>query len=175
MKLWSLQPHIVTELLLNGDSYICDPKLSDFYADPAFQEAYGWLFSEMAISIPKPDNVKHPAWAWFKNYGENQKPDRRRYMFNNYDKLDSILELEVPANEVFLSDFEDWHAVLNNCEIITDEEYYADEARVYSRTEKIATWRQIFDVESKDFVQACLWQIKPEYLVKAHRIRKKNS
>lgn len=175
MKLWSLQPLEVAEKLLQGEPYICKPELSDFNDDFGFTRAYDWLFTHMETSIPKPENVTWPAWAWAKHYGGGGKPDRRRQMFSNYQERDVILELEVPDSEVLLSDFDDWHAVLNNCEIITDEEYYADEDRVYTPEEKSATWQQIFDVETKEFVQACLWQIKPEYLVRIHKIRKKTS
>ena len=175
MKLWSLQPHEVADSLLAGKPYICDPKLSPFFDQPDFSKAYKWLTDEMELTITRPPGVILPAWAWFKNYGANVKPDRRRGLFMNYGNLDVILELEVPESDTLLSDFDDWHCVLNDFEIVSDEEFEADEDRIYTHAEKLASWQQVFDVDDKEFVQACIWQIKPEHLVKVHKFRNKKS
>lgn len=171
MKLWSLQPNLVAAQILSGEPFTCDPELSNFVGLDDFIRSYAWLMGEMELQIPRPEHVLSPVWAWYKNYGANTKPDRRRQMFKGYDGLDSILELEVPSNEVLLTDFDDWHAVLNNCEIVSDEEWYANQDREYTAEEKAATWQRIFEVEEKDFVQACVWEIKPEHLVKVHAIK----
>lgn len=94
-------------------------------------------------------------------------------MFNNYSKDDVILELEIPDSEVLLSDYDDWHFVLNNWELITEEEFEADEDKEYSQEEIEATWPRVFSIETKRYVQACIWEIRPEHVVKVHRLRKK--
>ncbi len=178
MKLWTLQPHSVAEKLKAGEPYVCDPLISSFSNDDDFIKSYDWLVSEMAKVIPQPEHVRWPAWAWHTNYGVQTKPDRRRGMFNNYDELDSILELEVPDELVLLSDFDDWHCVLNNCAIMSDEEYEAwpekDEwdCAVYTDEFKLDSWKKVFR-SNTEFVQACIWTIEPEYLVKVHPLRKK--
>lgn len=174
MKLWTLQPYDAVETLTAGEAYQCIPELATFYDDSAFVASYDWLSAHMSKSISNPNNIRWPIWAWARNYGEAVKPDRRRSMFNNYDSEDVILELAVPDELVLLSDFDDWHYVLNGCEFISDADFYADEERVYTQEEKEATWLKIFNVDSKPFVQACIWEIRPEYLIKVHRLRKRS-
>lgn len=177
MKLWSFQPNAVIEKLLAGEEHICEPALSWYYNDEdmGFKNAYDWLCVEMAKSIPKPAAVKLPIWAWATHHGGQAKPDRRTLLFNRYPKDESILELEVPDDEVLLSDWDDWHSILNNWEIRTPKEWEEDEDREYTEAEKLATWPRVFDVGTKDYVQACFWKLKPAYVVKAHRVRKKAS
>jgi len=177
MKLWSLQPKEIAEGLLRGEAYVCKPELSGLYEEDCFKFAYGWLVEAMQKTIPKPEHVTIPAWAWHTHNGVNTKPDRRTYMFRRsyYADDEVILELEVPDSEVLLTDFDLWHSVLNNIEIISDEEYYADEDRVYTAEEKAATWQQIFEVKDVEFVQACLWEIKPEHVVRIHKPRRKKA
>lgn len=154
-----------------GEPYVCNPDLSDFRDDRGFQAAYNWLFATMALKIPKPEGVLHPAWAWYKNYDGFTKPDRRKSLFRGYDKLDVTLELEVPEEKVLLTDFDDWHYVISNWAIISEEDFLTDEDKVYTQDEKFATWEKIFAVEEKGFIQACIWQILPEYIVKIHKTR----
>jgi hypothetical protein len=177
MKLWSLQPKEVADALERGEPYICTPKLAEYYEEEdSFRLAYDWLVSEMELSIPKPDGVTLPAWAWFRHYGVNTKPDRRFLMFNSYALSDYvILELEVPEDEVLLSGFDDWHLVLGDSPIFTEEQYREDDYPEHTEAEKRESWRRIFEIENVEFVQACVWQIKPEHVVKLHRPRRRNS
>lgn len=169
MRLWSLQPREVAERLLAGERFVCDPVLAECYnLDDNFRQAYGWLIGEMEQTIPRPDSVELPVWAWYRNYGEQRKPDRRRMLYNRYPREDAILELEVPDGLVLLSDFDSWHAVLNRFPILTEEEWEADPDREFSPEELAVNWRRVFDCGSKSFVQACLWTIEPEQLLKVH-------
>ena len=123
--------------------------------------------------ISKPKNVSYPLWAWYKTYGENKKPDRRKSLFREYDHLDTILELEIPENKVFLTDFDDWHYVINDFPYQTDEEYEENPDWEPSQEEKEKSWEVIFDLKNKDFIQACVWEIKPEEVIKYHSLRKR--
>jgi len=179
MRLWTLQPNEVAEKLLAGETFICDPKLSSFADDEAFNNAYEWLVERMELKTPKPENVTWPVWAWHTNYGAQMKPDRRRQMYSSYDQLDAILEIEIPDDEVILSDFDDWHCVLNNFAIMSDEEYENWEEKdkwdcpVYTDEYKLNSWEKVFRSDG-EFVQACFWMIKPEHLVKVHKLRKRS-
>lgn len=135
----------------------------------------------MVRKTPRPENILLPVWAWYKNYGLQQKPDRRRSMFRNYESYDAIMELEVPDELVILSDFDDWHCILNNFPIFTKEEesenydwpngYDEWGLPIYDDEFKLASWERVFRTDG-DFVQACFWAIEPEYLVKIHKLRR---
>ncbi len=75
-----------------------------------------------------------------------------------------LLTIEVPDNLVLLSDFDYWHCVLNDGEII----FPIDDSAVYSEEEKRKSWENIFDI-SCSFegevhphlsTQATMWEIK---------------
>lgn len=176
MRLFTFQPETVIEALKRGEPYVCDPTKATFLADPddpyneGFREAYDWLAREMETRIPKPKDVQYPAWAWFRHHGDNRKPDRRLTLFNNY-REPTILELEVPDDEVLLTDFDLWHWVLNGWAYQSDEDYELNPDWEATEEEKLASWQIIFDVDSSDFVQACIWTIKPEHVIRVHRKR----
>lgn len=172
MKLWSFQPRDVGEALRRGERFICDPELSTHYASyEEFRRAYDWLIVEMGQKISRPEGVELPVWAWARNHGKIQRPDRRRMLFNRYAQSDVILELEVPDRLAILSDFDDWHCVLNGVPIRSDEEWEHDPDREFTEEEIRKSWKQVLTVENKEFVQACLWTIEPEWLIRVHSLR----
>lgn len=67
-----------------------------------------------------------------------------------------------------LSDFDYWHCVLNDIDII----FPYDETRVYSEVEKRESWENIFDinctfdgeVHRQLTTQTTLWEIKAEWV-----------
>jgi hypothetical protein len=185
LRLWSLQPLEIAEKVASGERFVADPKLAECYnLDESFMSSYHWLVSFMEESIPKPKDVEIPIWAWHTNYGSHQRPDRRRGMFNNYSERDAILELEVPDNLVTLTDFDDWHCILNNFPIFSQEEELLAEAGtwpkgyddweipIYDENFKLESWKRVAR-SNGEFVQACFWAIEPEYFVKIHRLRRK--
>lgn len=185
MRLWSLQPLEIAEKVAAGERFIADPKLAICYnLDKSFTESYHWLVDFMGETITRPQDVAIPIWAWHTNYGVQKKPDRRFGMFKNYDDGDVILELEVPDELVLLTDFDDWHCVLNNFPIFSKEEEEQSEAGkwpagyddweipIYDEDFKIESWRRVAHSRGQ-FVQACFWAIEPEYFVKIHRLRRK--
>lgn len=185
MRLWSLQPLEIAEKVAAGERFIADPKLAICYnLDESFTKSYHWLVGFMEETIPRPSDVTIPIWAWHTNYGLQKKPDRRFGMFKNYEKDDVIIELEVPDELVLLTDFEDWHHVLNNFPMFTKEEdelsesgnwlagYDDWEIPIYDEAFKLESWKRVAH-SSGQFVQACFWAIEPEYFVKIHRLRRK--
>ena len=93
------------------------------------------------------------------------------------------LELEIPDEEVLLSDFNAWHYVLNRCwldDSRNEEEYdrlqeWFDNLPGQDRERlRVESWQKIFDVEPyKDewitkgrYVQAVFWEIRKEYVKK---------
>lgn len=81
-----------------------------------------------------------------------------------------LLTIEVADELVLLSDFDYWHCVLNDGEIILPY----DDAAVYSEEEKRKSWENIFDI-SCSFdgevhrslsTQATMWEIKSGWVKK---------
>jgi hypothetical protein len=98
-------------------------------------------------------------WAWperpdMRSYG-HQPPEGQRLV---------LLKLQVPGEKVLLSDFGDWHMVLNDGYHPTPEED-ADDAFYESGTwdrltadlaAKRASWERVFDLQPGDRLQACI-------------------
>ena len=175
MKLWSFQPKIVAERLSSGIPYFCDPTLSDFLTNNSttdeFTKAYRWIISKMD-QVLEPSENTHPAWAWFKHNSENKKPDRRLSIFNNYGRDYDLLELEIDESRVLLSDWFDWHSVLSDFPVLP-QGTWEDDDKLYEMTEsaKFATWDQILVTGNSAFVQACVWEFRPDDLVNIYQVK----
>lgn len=122
MRFYTVQHKDVWEHLQKIGEYRTNEK---FICEESFLPAYNWLNSQAKKRI-KEWNTERPVWLWVK------KPDLRTYRFiKNPDEpkvQDYVLiELEIPANEVLISEFGLWHHVLNNSYIAytkkEDEEF----------------------------------------------------
>jgi len=121
--------------------------------------------------IARFSDAELPIWGWYRSYGKQAKPDRRRALYRSYRKSSwALLELEIPDSEVLLSDFIDWHCVLNDYPNLPDEAWETmSDAEIDALTdkEKLDSWLDILKgVDERDHVQACFWEIRPEYLKK---------
>lgn len=173
MRLWTFQPPTVLEDLRNGCSFCCNPLLSEHIQDfPDFRRSYDWMVKSMEARLTasqRPAGVSYPVWAWYVSYDTHKRPDRRFRMFNKLSEC-RLAELEVDESRVLLSDYDDWHCVLNNIPLFRDERYYDmfydDWMWSMSRQEKSVTWNSIFDVSNSSFIQATLWKFDPQDVVK---------
>ena len=87
-----------------------------------------------------------------------------------------LLTIDVPEDQVLLSDFDCWHVVLNDGELI----FPYDENAVYSKEERQESWENIFDYE-RTFddgeriiglsTQATMWEIKAEWVLKVEHFK----
>lgn len=117
------------------------------YAEPHFINAYKWIAKQMTSRMP---DAHHPGifpiWVWYK-YDDKYRPDLRRRAHLAKGDRGVLIEFEESFDNVLLSDFMNWHLVLN-----ADKETKA--------------WHSIFinpaDTKriAKSVVQACLWQVK---------------
>jgi hypothetical protein len=81
-----------------------------------------------------------------------------------------LLTVDVPEHAVLLSDFDYWHVVLNDGDLIFPD----SETAVYSEKEKQKSWEKIFDIEhcydgeidEYPTTQATLWEIRQEWVQK---------
>lgn len=192
MRLWSIQPEEVAAAIARGDTYTCDPELSPHVGDKDYREmfvgAYQWISGRLAKVTPRPEGVVYPAWAWHTWDGHRSAPDLSHEMFEGEREGHVILELEVPDAEVLLTDYIMYIFVLNRQAAFLDEEYEEWEARGedddyfdirFFMGERCRyfledSWNKhvvVKNVEpiNSDTIQACFWQIKPEYVVRTRR------
>lgn len=119
MKLWTMQPPEVYQLIQEIGVYRCNPELSE-NQEWCFCKAYNWLHGKMESLIgPAPDGVSDPVWAWHTWEGHRKKPDFRYSMFRNHPEC-YLMEIDIEDDQVLLTDYDDWHYVLNRW-------YYHDE------------------------------------------------
>ena len=185
MILWTFQPAAIWDLLLTKGVYRCDSS----QIDPDFRDAYDWLAGKMKerIGLP-PKGVEYPVWAWYIQNWKHVKPDlrRERWCYGNGGKLFACIEIEVPDEDVLLSDFDNWHCVLNRYLVSETEEedeqqdaycgmLSEDEKRSYMEK----NWERIFDITPFEndwtsrgkWVQAVFWELKKEQIRKVRFFR----
>ena len=91
---------------------------------PEFVKMYNWLVLQMKKRIgDPPEGVIYPVWAWHTQRWKRHKPDLRSERWaNGYDGEKFVcLEIEVPDEQVLLSDFDLWSLILLDS-IITETE-----------------------------------------------------
>lgn len=182
MRLWTMQTLPAYRSLIDNGYFICDEK----YADRDFTSAYKWLMGQMdKKGIYHPINCKTPIWAWYRYNGKNKKPDLRNSGFGIRGTKSVCIELEIPENDVLLSDYTDWHRVLNNGynDNSNNEQEWEKETSWYESLSgknkqlvKIKSWEKIFDIPTVPYkndwrsygywVQATFWVIRIEDIVK---------
>jgi hypothetical protein len=175
------QPIEIWNLIQDTGEYRCGPSKGSMI-EPEFQEKYRWLCRKMTERIgPPPEGVELPLWAWYMQNGKHKKPDLRseRWICGPSDVDYTCIELEIPENQVLLSDFELWHSVLNDWLISFSEaeddrihEYYNSLSPEARRAYKDKNWEQIFDIsffESKwirrgYMIQATFWVLSRDMI-----------
>ncbi|WP_307442942.1 MULTISPECIES: DUF3841 domain-containing protein [unclassified Paenibacillus] len=116
-----------------------------------FSEQYKWMMKQMSIRLNKYNN-EYPIWVWLK------KPDMRTGGFFRRGTRCVRIQLNLNEEDVLVSDFMDWHCVLNNNylsdneqdwdEYIFAEDNGIDNDEIKQKSwEKIFHWNRIRDVE----------------------------
>jgi len=187
MIMWTVQPMTVYQQLLREGTFHCDPKQAWAMDDELFRPAYEWLAGQMTRKIgPAPMNVTVPIWAWYRWGWQHKRPDFRYY----HDYPDQVcLEVEVPEEQVLLSEFEVWNCILNDGflgEATTDAEFDQEQAWFDGLPAKRQlvlkhnSWKKVFKIDpihgESDWqgktVQGCFWELKTEQIRHVLRIRK---
>ena len=183
MRVWTIQPLVLYNRLKEERILHCDLNLSDYKEEGQFVSAYDWMSDQMKKRIGQlPEGVRYPFWAWHTLNWENKKPDLRKTEFRSYSEASVCLELEIPENQVLLSDEENWHFVLNNwffSDSDNEEDYNKDEGwfdalpQDVQQYEKKKSWEKIFNVAPSEtkwhrcgcFIQATFWELRLEQIV----------
>lgn len=169
MILWTIQHRVAYKEMLRTGSLRANPA---HICDEFFRDAYEWMAGQMKNRIGNPpEGVEFPVWTWYQWEGKRKRIDMRTHGRGS-DKGEPIvlLTIDVPEEQVLLSDFDWWHAVLNNVEII----FPLEDDTVHSNEERRKSWEKIFDYEctfdeersTELSTQATMWEIKAEWVKK---------
>lgn len=188
MTLYSIQTKELYDTLLSEGVAYCD---RDSWCSKEYDFAYSWMVEQMKARIGTPPKEGiNPFWAW---YQYNCKKDPRPPLseMSEYNDDPVMLVLDVPDNEVLLSDFMLWHHVLNKFDICSKnalllrkikrleqaagKNLFYDDLSEDIQQEIRDTWTKIFDLHVQDpyymgkakrnrAIQATFWRIKKEWI-----------
>lgn len=198
MRLWTLQGiEIYEQLQREGIAYCTKPSMGD---EPIFVRSYHWMADQMRKRIGEPPikGIEYPLWAWYQyNSAKSKKPPRS--LHDAPDGISAYMEIEIPDKEVLLSEFSNWHAVLNECALsgwkkidkktdVLDKEAGRRlsfiEYPIEIQKEIEESWEAIFDLDRRDeevgrkhksnrSIQATFWALKQEHIVSVEFLEKK--
>lgn len=184
IRLYSFQTDVVYQALKSkGVCYSKEAYVRKKYAESAhiFVTAYGWFVKEAQKIVPKPEGAEYPYWAFADLYNVDQSGEGH------------VLTLNVPADEVLLFDMFDWTKIMqmhyigenDSDETIFSEqlksrglsEYQVMTSNFYpeQKNQIQESWKRLFrhqqailagDTSGVKSVQAGLWQIKDEWVVR---------
>lgn len=146
-----------------------------------FTTAYSWFVKEAEKIVPKPEGAEYPYWAFKELYSMDQSGKG------------NVMALEVPIDEVILFDLYDWnkiicmkyigenpeeeesfHQLLSQCGLKETDVMLTNFHPEWKR-KILESWSRLFrydarikkgDTKKVGGVQAGLWQIKKEWIVK---------
>lgn len=176
MRVWTIQkPTAYAEIIKNG-IYYTDPK----YIPQDRLAAYTWFAQQLETVSSKPAGIAFPIWAWYKKDNAQKKPDFRVAGYAEPGTELVCMELEIPNDQVLLSDHDDWIYVLNGWFIPSDREadWEIENEMLESLSEDKrkkaieVSWEKIFDIRQSYSIKACrginvqaaFWQITRENL-----------
>ena len=112
MRLWTIQGiELYEQLVKEGVTYCTKPAWGD---EENFMYAYHWMAEQMRKRIGEPpiEGIEYPLWAWYQ-YDSAKKNKPSRSPLDVKEGISAYMEIEIPDNEVLLSDFCNWHNVCN--------------------------------------------------------------
>jgi hypothetical protein len=113
----------------------CDPAETE----PDFAAAYRWMSEQYAERIGGP--VVPLLWAWARI------PRRELLRLSGWTTGSVLVTLDVPRDRVLLSDFDDWHAVINLWELQPRD---VDDAELDRRIEAFWVEREALGATGRD-------------------------
>jgi len=182
MRVYTIQPREVWEALQKEHILHVNTEyaLKSGFLDKDCKQAYDWLSKKMIEKgLKAPEDVEYPWWCWAIYDWENQPPEDDEW----YDGKDYVeIEMEIPENEILLSDHGAWHSVLNNRYLDdskSEKEWkeineWFDSLPNKKQAELVVnSWDEIFNIEKFEndwcsngrFVQGTFWELKLEQVV----------
>lgn len=180
MRLWTVQPRELYEEIMRTGKYMFDSTKHPFRED--FEEAYAWMEHVMESAGQGSAYAGAPlVWAWHTYDNAHQCPPLDGEALWSDGKDEVLLEIEVPDEDVLLSDFDAWHYVLNKW-YLGNAAYFGlnDDAAMKEMewfdtlpTEPVNTkkfvmqesWGKIFNVSDIEYIQATFWGLCKEQIM----------
>lgn len=159
MKLYTVHSLNVLAALLMYGRYACDGEKSECIQEYGFGNAYDWMVQQMTSRIGHPpEGVRYPVWA-FVDDGYFQPRN-----FGDTGELLVKIELEITDDsKLVISNFCDWHFVLNDHPLFETDEKYTDFERLeVERQEEIKrqSWQNIFKQGPDKDLQVTFWELR---------------
>lgn len=168
MRLWTIQPMSVYNLIISEGNYICDDKKSYCLKDSRYRIAYDWLVGKMKEIIgPAPEQVTYPVWAYL------EKPNLEKYVNTITTEIQVCIEFEIDPKDVVFTRHDCWSIcalnfgpyIIADSDEEFDEKYDAIEALPWPEQEKAIydSWDNIivpFEKVNKPYTQATFWTLK---------------
>ena len=157
MRLWSIQTVQAYEELLSKGVLYTNEKLSMAHEEPIFKVAYRYMMKQFAFRLSTKIS-NYPIWSWYWYDGKlKPRPDLRCKYYDTPGTKLVRLTLDVPDNEVLLSDFNLFYFVLNDWYIPKNQqdlEKY-DKLKITLTNDELNklkqdSWDLIFDLERED-------------------------
>ena len=187
MRLWTSQRiGFYKDVIDNGIAY-CD-RIS--YWARLYDIAYKWMAEQMRLRVGEPPlpQITLPVWAWYQYSSRKKNKPPLSPINKDHDGREMMMEIEVPDDEVLLSDFDLWMHPLNGWDIISDkrlrkkveEHFFTDFTEKPKEIQQLIkdSWVRVFELKTIDkyyapqpmknrSIQATLWCVKKEYLISA--------
>jgi hypothetical protein len=180
VRIWTIQPAGLYEVLKAKHVLFVDGRR----CARSFPHAYQWMIEQMRRRLP-PSKARFPWWGWYRYDGiRRPKPDLRASAHLPTGRRGVRIELCVDDNQVLLSDFINWHAVLNHGFLGRDEteheQFRREEEKVGCypwaqypeplRSRIRTSWERIFDLGTREhdgrgrfhptMIQATFWELR---------------
>lgn len=184
---------IKLQIVMSNDAYDVLYETGVLCADPTkivsedFRPAYEWIASRMKdrIGSAHGGHLDWPLWAWFIRDGEDEIDPNS----DEFDGLDCwLVTFEAKLDHVVLSDFENWHYVLNQhylpdvTKCSDEQEKESDEfdraleeagidwfLRPYPKPywdKMLDSWERVFQITSRaKSVQATFWALSVDQVL----------
>ena len=152
MRLWTIQSYTAYESMLKTGLLTASEK--DLFCKDEFKFAYDWIAMKMKErEIIPSQETNSPVWAWYQWEGNRKRRDMREGGHAKRGEKIVQLTIEVPDEDVLLSDFDLFHYVLNYCYLPVDEQ---DDVSFEEEYKSLGlTWHDLqdFSIQSHDMVQ----------------------
>lgn len=175
MLLWTIQHRDAYENMLKSGSLRADD--AHLFCGDDFRYAYDWIAARMREKIGEPpEGVKYPVWAWYQWEGVRKRPDMRgsHKCYSPKGTPIVLMTVDVPDENVLLSDFDMWSVVLTNGYLAIDEK--DDENFCGNQKDIEQSWRRVFEIDAefeyyvssdRKSIQATMWEIRAEWVKNA--------
>lgn len=140
MIVYTFQNPAILEQIIKEQKLRCAPK----YWDEDMKKYYEWMYDQYKQRIGSKE--KSLIWYWEKIpefYFEQDEDDEWIEERDEPYRYRVLLVLDIPQERILWSDYEGWHAPLNDIKILSEEEeLQAENGKIFDETHG---WEYVFD------------------------------